>query len=896
MATKKNFLKYSGLTYEEIIQQINDKLVADKRFDNFRESAIAQTLIEIFAGTVDIVNYYLDRRAEECYFDTARLKSSVILLARQLGYVVKRPIPAESTVKIELKGDLSGIATGGDRLQIPYHRVLSYKGYNFILKNGFTYTLTNADITTLAAGGTVTLTKNDDKNAITIVQGEIKEKIIEGSTNTQVGQRFQIYRIPDTKFSNRYGSEDFDISVTKVWVGNTKSDETEYSIDRRSLINWESIESFNSQEDSKVCVVRTSTNEDVEVMFGDAQFAALGANISAANTPQTTYDNVYIQYLATEGSQANQVGILDEKLVFADKVILKNQDVTSYVTFKFNSNIIGGADLEDIDSIKVNAPEIYYSLDRLVTKRDYIAYLKSLTSPINFKNAIAWGEQEEINFQQTSGTAILDLFNVVLFSCVGSLYNTEGDEVNDTFSVLNQDTGIGNAILDLDFDEYQFTDNSYYNIYVTRNTGDYCNKEVARQIKNYKTVNTSEVYYLYQGGEIIPNSLYNIIPVASGSTNFTYHIEYTSRNNLAGVVGTTSAILDLSTATSYFDIATALQTSLVAIKDKRPGSSTYGSDAFAGLTVEYTGTFTTPTGKYDVNGSTTDNCYITKFYDSDTGEIINNMKLLYSRPDIVKKFLYKTVEGDLSKGIVDLVNDLDTRSQVTIRNVYITPVVQSFDIIGKVYLNQLYDSLDMQRQINNQIYKFLDRNADFNKDIYLSNIVEIIESFPGVINANIQFSADAPISTGRIYWNWVGLEDIIPNDGTAVPNISLNLDTRIPNDSLQQAIFQQFSIYYNNNIINGRATERNFLTDFVQTTYIALANPIFIDGITFRDTILFREVLADIKKDVTKFIKKNMIDNSGNIAIDEENADIGGYSLGNEIVKIQSKILYEYKS
>ena len=90
-------------------------------FDNFRESAIAQTLVEIFAGTVDVVNYYLDRRAEECFFDTARLRSSAIMLSRSLGYDVTRPIPATATLKIKLKGDLDGVITSPeDIIQIPY--------------------------------------------------------------------------------------------------------------------------------------------------------------------------------------------------------------------------------------------------------------------------------------------------------------------------------------------------------------------------------------------------------------------------------------------------------------------------------------------------------------------------------------------------------------------------------------------------------------------------------------------------------------------------------------------------------------------------------------------------------------------------------------------------------
>ena len=121
-----NFLSYSNLTYETVLEQINNKLKSDPRFDNFSESSVAQTLVEIFAGTVDLVNYYIERRAEESFMDTAKLKSSVILLAKQLGYAITRPNPATSSLKIKLSGDLTTKVTTGDVLQIPI-----YSNFNF---------------------------------------------------------------------------------------------------------------------------------------------------------------------------------------------------------------------------------------------------------------------------------------------------------------------------------------------------------------------------------------------------------------------------------------------------------------------------------------------------------------------------------------------------------------------------------------------------------------------------------------------------------------------------------------------------------------------------------------------------------------------------------------------
>jgi hypothetical protein len=55
--------------------------------------------------------------------------------------------------------------------------------------------------------------------------------------------------------------------------------------------------------------------------------------------------------------------------------------------------------------------------------------------------------------------------------------------------------------------------------------------------------------------------------------------------------------------------------------------------------------------------------------------------------------------------------------------------------------------------------------------------------------------------------------------------------------------------------------------------------------------------MSDIRKDFLNIIGYNMLDTMGNIA-PEYNANNeyikGGYSLGNEIVKIDSKLVFQY--
>lgn len=583
-----NFLNFTGLTYSDIVEQVNNMLAGDPRFENFRESAIARTVIEIFAACTDITNHYLERRAEESYLDTAKLKSSVILLSRMIGYVPIRPIPASTSMKMIISGPLPGGLTTSDQIVLSAGTVFDYNGTPFRLNKTYVYTFTSSD---LSLGSNSTFSKEiqysleSDSSTLSIVtspdisavdagivktidlmQGEILTNTILGSSNPFVGQVFQRYKISDTTVSNLYGQEDigydasddsfnYNSNLTRVTVGST-----EFRIDRRSLFNNKTIFNFNQTSSTEnMCILRSAIDESVELIFGDDNYAAIGA--------RTTSDDVVLTYFSTLGSQANQTGVVGDTVETNSQFSSNSIDLTSNISFELTRNITNGADFEDIESIRFNAPNIFYSLDRLVTMGDYVSYMKSLTSPINVKNAVAWGEQEE-----GQGVAIKKLANVVLFSVLGSMYN------QDSFT------------------------------------------------KNW------------------------------------------SLKTVSGTPPLTDAFLEGSEelSTNYFNIL---------IKESVVDELRLYSSATAG-------------------------------YDN-----------------------IKTVTDNLNK-----------RSQITARTIYMKPIVQEFDIPMIVYVKKLTDLNNTKIAIKNRIYAFLDENADFAKPVYKSNLIELAESLPQVshIDFNIQ--------------------------------------------------------------------------------------------------------------------------------------------------------------
>jgi hypothetical protein len=613
----KNFLNFTGLSYSQIKDAVVSRMAADPRFSTFTESELNALLVEIFSATTDFTNYYIERRAEESFFDTAKLRSSIILLSKMLGYVSSRPNPATTAIRIRIKSLPNGTTTSS-QLLIPKFSAFTYGSSKFILKDSLVYTVTSEDIAQFAVDPTYYIDleftdKNSvglvrktneltqsDRTDITLVQGEIKTHFVDGTVNTEKNKRFQVYKISDKEFSNLYGSEDYGVNVitnttnildnvTRVGVGtsigaafsvsNNQSDfdnSGEFYIDRRSFLNETTIPELDSAEagsTTKFCVVRTTPDDNVEILFADGNIGKVGP---------MNLENLYVKYLATKGAQSNQLGVIGNKVIPQETSF--GAFSPSNVDFYLRKNITGGSDKEDVDSIKMNAPGIFYSLDRCVSTKDYINFLKTIVSPINVKNAIAWGEQEE---SQSSKIANIKLFNVVLFSILGELYSSVSE--------------------------------------------------------NFKNVYTS--------------------------------------------VATDGYSIDNGTSNDWFKLL-VMGDSVTPIKDvENP--------------VDQTGT-----------------------------------------------------------AISQVYAKLYPRSQATVKNVYISPIINDYKVTGTIYLNPLADRVLAEKKIRTALYEFLNTNADFNVNVYLSNIIEVIEKFSEVNYADVKLSSNVSddVTIDSVYITSIGSE------------------------------------------------------------------------------------------------------------------------------------------
>ena len=903
----QNPLRTVNNSYADIMAQINGLMAADPRFPNLRESDVGQFNNEMFAGVTDIILYMLQRRSEECYYDTAQLRSSVTTLSRMFSYDITRPIPAQSKLKIVVKGPL--VVAKDDKIQVPYMTKFNANASDFVLLQTMTYNVSQTDSETLAAGGTIEITQDSFGNDITIVQGVIKERVIEGSTNYQVGSTFQSYLIDDSTFSDLYGTPNdiFFNDVTRVYVGSNKYDgpltdpnATSFQIDRRSLINWENIansKALSSNDAARICMMRTDKAGGVEVKFGDDLFARMGA--------KTQTDNVYVQYLSTQGSAANKIGVIGNKVTMSGKIYTnKGLDITSKVTYELYGNIINGADVESIESIKNYSPKIYYSLDRIVSKDDYINYLKTLTTPVLIKNAIAWGEQEQ---KERDAFSDIKSFNIAFFSVLGSLYNIDSSP-NPTYTVKTG-SDLDSAVLDVGYTEGGIQDQCIFNVY-TRQL-------MAKQLKQYRNKDDwfKVIYGVKQEGFTADE--FEAIKLG-GNQGLTFTYKAYDVENSSNIQVTDFVICDLNTGNAtdtqsvrLGKVAASIQTAINALNDKR-GNETengnYGRPAFGGCIVRFEESTITVNGSVQTTyprlviefNKISNPCYITLF---STGTLADYCMLSdVNAIDVWYSASATPMDYDNGK-INTVVKKLDDKCTVTTTNIYTSPTVHSFKAIGDVYVKPLYDKEDIKRQLSNTVYTWLDQNADFGVNIRSSNIIEMYET-----NNAVQYLTFDIVPEGKNYFI---------SDTYDFRQIWLS-DSLVPYPKLTGALNTAAYPYYALHGRNGQVaspkiemfTEREFYEGFCKTAWKNIL-PYLTGGSLYDAEVtayvfgsptatissdlspMFVNLLENVKRTWDYSIKANMINTYGNIELANNK---GGYSMGNEIVKLDvSTLNYLYK-
>lgn len=328
MATEP--LNYVDYELDDLILQLQNRLALRDSWKDTYKSGTGQTLIELFSGIGNLVLYYIERRAQELYIATAQNKSSVVNLVRLLNYVPKRNVSAVGTLKFTIS------AASTKLIYIPK--------YTECQTSGSVKYLVSEDVVLMP--GQLYVEANG-------IQGE---KVVTSSTST--GSTSQTYKINDTQVEN-----------------------TNISVDVGG-VEWTKVDSFiDSTVSSTDYVIRPELDDTITIVFGDnvhGMAPSIGSTITIT----------YIKSLGLAGCvyELGRITTLNSTIYDSDSAIVSNVTVSNTSTF------LGGDDAEDIEEIRSEAPQVFSTGDRAVTREDHKTILRNYSG---VADANAWGENEE---------------------------------------------------------------------------------------------------------------------------------------------------------------------------------------------------------------------------------------------------------------------------------------------------------------------------------------------------------------------------------------------------------------------------------------------------------------------------------------------------------------------
>ena len=320
MATK---LEISELDFDGIKSNLKTFLSQQNEFTDYDfEGSGMSVLLDTLAYNTHYLAYNANMLANEMYLDSADLRSSVVSLAKQVGYTPTSCTSSTATINV-LMNDASGASLTMAR-GTKFTTTVDGQSYSFV---------NNADVSITPVSGVYQF------NNLVVNEGSYLNYKYTVSTS-DIDQRFII------------PNDSVDTTTLSVKVQESSSDSTTKTYKLADGIT-------GIDDSSEVYFLQEVESGRFEVYFGDG---VVGKAIADGNIVIFDYinSNRDAPNGATSFTLSGTVGGF------------------SSATITTVSNANGGTGLESIASIKYNAPRDYSAQDRAVTSEDYKTLVKSL--------------------------------------------------------------------------------------------------------------------------------------------------------------------------------------------------------------------------------------------------------------------------------------------------------------------------------------------------------------------------------------------------------------------------------------------------------------------------------------------------------------------------------------
>jgi len=320
MATK---LDISQLDFDGIKNNLKTFLSQQDEFTDYNfEGAGMNILLDALAYNTHYLGYNANMLANEMFLDSADQRSSVVSLAKQVGYTPRSASSSKATINVVVNNG-SGASITMSR-GTKFTTTVDATNYSFV---------NNADISISPSDGVYTFSD------LVIYEGTyLNFKYTANTSDTD--QRFII------------PNDNVDTTTLTVKVQESSSDTTTNSYTLATGIT--SVDST-----SKVYFLQEVENKRFEVYFGDG---VIGQSIKDGNI-------VILDYITCNRDESNGASAF---------TLSGTVGGFSDVTITTVGTAAGGDAPETIKSIKYNAPRDYTAQDRAVTADDYKVLVKSL--------------------------------------------------------------------------------------------------------------------------------------------------------------------------------------------------------------------------------------------------------------------------------------------------------------------------------------------------------------------------------------------------------------------------------------------------------------------------------------------------------------------------------------
>lgn len=449
-----------------------------EEFNDYIQNSEFVALIDLVAYVGQNLSFRMDLNARENILDTAEKRESVLRIARMLSYKPKRVRPAQGLLKVvavqttEQLLDSTGsnlanqtIFWGADPSELEYERFVKIMNSAFNRLNQFgtptqrinnaevgvvyeVYDFDNADallsypVATTADG----INLNFDLLPVTLDDsGAITQKEPDNATSFSVLYRNDGKGVGSTKtgffvFAKQGYMQNNTVDLTTpvanlvidIYNSADISEDDFYvqTVDENGNIikSWQRVNTLDNtnlvvneygNSEKNLFEVIYSDADKTSIKFGDGDFT--NAPSGSIRYWYRLSENQYVRVKAGEITGVNfEVPYVDNN----------NNTQTLFMTLDLQDNMVTGLPAETTEEIKENAPEAFYSKNRMVTADDYNGFMRSLNNDVllmKSENRTFSGHTRYVDLKDPTGKSR----PLIEFADDGYLYKEES--VNSTY-------------------------------------------------------------------------------------------------------------------------------------------------------------------------------------------------------------------------------------------------------------------------------------------------------------------------------------------------------------------------------------------------------------------------------------------------------------------------------